>query len=1241
MITGADFIPQGAYLPRSAIENGELHKAIIQQALKENKPVPKKVLEDYPDLAKKYKKEIPKAETEWQPVEDYTKITEGTHVKWRYRGKEGEGIVTGKTGKTKTGFVYQKVKTPEGKTKYIPWTPKAEYWVKIEKKVKPVKEAKAEVKEKEPIIAIAKDRPNVQYEVERFEDKHFISKRAVILSNEGKILEIPGAEFEKGSKYPKENFRFVTPKEYMTEIKAEEAKIKAKEEAQRKAEQKKQEKIKQILKAKPITDKYYIYIENKGFKEVEKVIPVKIPGFEKYDLFAHKEGRKWRISEGKTGLSVTGCFLTREEAIEKAIENLNKYKDKLDKAITNAIDEVGLSPRYKPILKEEAGIDRNKIITELVNRGFTEKQLSKASDDTLKQIKTQNLTPEQVSILQDGGLKIITPEKSKESEIATELSIGLSDPKIYIENYKKIGSLIAKTAKNIADRMTSGLLKKERDAFLEKFRKKKDIKELKFIDRIWHVPQSLARKYPKIKKALETSLKRRNDRILINNKFHKYVEPYFDLKNTSRVDDVLWKGDTEERVYTETELKEMGLNDAEIKAYFGVRKALDKAFVLYRNTLKKLFPNDKKLLVDFDAVYHKGYMPHVRKGKYYVVAKKDGKVIYTTGAKNKNEVEKIIKQLKETYELDDSNIEWNKSRPAYSEETYQLLSREATIKLLDDLLTRHGTNIPESDLQKLKLALTKELNTVIKARAFRRHFIRRKGTPGYSTEDTGSIILDYLHGNAGFVTKVRAAKRYMDILESVSDETPRLKSYLRSYINEQLRNTTEIDKITGIIQTALFTKFIGFSPKQFLLNVTQNITIGIPRLVQEGFSELKAISGLTKASKDIATKNLTETEKRMLTKAEMRGELSAFMTKELSTSSTHLQDAWQKFSEVNSFFMAQSERFNRRLMFLTSFRLLKKKGLSDNEAYKKAIEITNDTHFIYGKLNRPELLSGGTWKEGALRSVATFQTWGLNYLNFLYDAASMYRGGRVIFDSLLALGVLGGLFSVPTYTGYKWLYKKLKGKPTPDELWLARNPSALKRLLRTGILGAFGVDLSGSLSTSFTAGGPPYSAYKTIQEGMEAIKRGDYTKLIGALSPKGLENVLSAYKQYQGLQTKYGQPMLKLTKEGKIEQIKLSLTGAIIRAFGFYPAGLSQDMFLRYTVKSVEHYFREKQINLATRIRKAHQKGDIIKRNKLIKDYVNLAKQARKYGINMGAPTLIRLDKQGLRMQKQMIYPEK
>jgi len=221
------------------------HKEQIEQNLKQNKPVPEEVLKEYPDLAKKYKKEPPKekpsvvpltktlyensypielskaseefpehrlgvdyvvklvdkntgkvtwaslsekrarelfprsfeekgkevakAETEWQPVKNYGKeITEGTHVKWRYRGKEGEGIATGKIGKRKTGFVYHRVKTPEGKTKYMPWTSRAEYWIKAEKEVKLVKEAKAEVKEKEPIITQPKEN---LYEVRHPEKK--------------------------------------------------------------------------------------------------------------------------------------------------------------------------------------------------------------------------------------------------------------------------------------------------------------------------------------------------------------------------------------------------------------------------------------------------------------------------------------------------------------------------------------------------------------------------------------------------------------------------------------------------------------------------------------------------------------------------------------------------------------------------------------------------------------------------------------------------------------------------------------------------------------------------------------------------------------------------------------------------------------------------------------------------------------------------------------------------------------
>ncbi|MHA1396099.1 MAG: hypothetical protein ACTSSF_00015 [Candidatus Heimdallarchaeaceae archaeon] len=320
----------------------------------------KRARELFPRSFEEKAKEVPKAEAEWQPVKDYSKeITEGTHVKWKYKGKEGEGIATGKTGRRKTGFVYHKVKTPEGKTKYMPWTPKAEYWIKAEKKVKPVKETKAEVKEKEPIIAISKREPNLQFEIDRIEGNKFIVKRPVIISTlkgeEGKIVETPD-KYLIGREYPVENFRFVTPKEYVAEVKTKEAKIKAEREAQRETERKKQEEIKQALKAKPVTDKYYIYLKDKGFEEVEKAYPVKISGFEKYDLFAHKVGKKWKVSESKTGVAITKALPTRKEAIKQATEILNRHKEKSDEmiedAIAYALSQTGISPRYKPISKE-------------------------------------------------------------------------------------------------------------------------------------------------------------------------------------------------------------------------------------------------------------------------------------------------------------------------------------------------------------------------------------------------------------------------------------------------------------------------------------------------------------------------------------------------------------------------------------------------------------------------------------------------------------------------------------------------------------------------------------------------------------------------------------------------------------------------------------------------------------------------------------------------------------------------
>jgi hypothetical protein len=67
---GASLASPKGFIPRSVFESGEVHKAIIKQALSEGKPVPPEVLKDYPDLAKPKKEVAPKKEKKKPLIKD-------------------------------------------------------------------------------------------------------------------------------------------------------------------------------------------------------------------------------------------------------------------------------------------------------------------------------------------------------------------------------------------------------------------------------------------------------------------------------------------------------------------------------------------------------------------------------------------------------------------------------------------------------------------------------------------------------------------------------------------------------------------------------------------------------------------------------------------------------------------------------------------------------------------------------------------------------------------------------------------------------------------------------------------------------------------------------------------------------------------------------------------------------------------------------------------------------------------
>lgn len=101
---------------------------------------------------------------------------------------------------------------------------------------------------------------------------------------------------------------------------------------------------------------YYVCMQNEGvadrYQEIdgEKVI---IEGFEELDLFIHQPPESsmtdlWVISEGETGLAITGWCVSREEARQEAkgkLEGagLSAARARVDKRLA-----ISQSPRYIP-----------------------------------------------------------------------------------------------------------------------------------------------------------------------------------------------------------------------------------------------------------------------------------------------------------------------------------------------------------------------------------------------------------------------------------------------------------------------------------------------------------------------------------------------------------------------------------------------------------------------------------------------------------------------------------------------------------------------------------------------------------------------------------------------------------------------------------------------------------------------------------------------------------------------------
>lgn len=109
------------------------------------------------------------------------------------------------------------------------------------------------------------------------------------------------------------------------------------------------------MKYKRVSDKYFTVQGSGGWREVQGK-PWKSELLPDYDFFVSKSTESsvrrmpWGVSEGTSGRLVSTSCPTRKEAIESAIQRIERYLERLPDTVENAIKASGLSPRYE---KEE------------------------------------------------------------------------------------------------------------------------------------------------------------------------------------------------------------------------------------------------------------------------------------------------------------------------------------------------------------------------------------------------------------------------------------------------------------------------------------------------------------------------------------------------------------------------------------------------------------------------------------------------------------------------------------------------------------------------------------------------------------------------------------------------------------------------------------------------------------------------------------------------------------------------
>lgn len=672
----------------------------------------------------------------------------------------------------------------------------------------------------------------------------------------------------------------------------------------------------------------------------------------------------------------------------------------------------------------------------------------------------------------------------------------------------------------------------------------------------------------------------------------------------------------------QTEKKHQGNMLSAFRDILGYRGELDKLKNQWGN-LRGYAPRNRK-----DGDWHVSVYTTNEEGERVKVYMKP--TLTETGAKSLvREVQTDLKKhLKGNFEAGITyEVEYERNNATPSELLAWKGSEVAVEALLNQAFDRAGVTgkMSVEQWQSLKHEVFQEIAKEIMAQGFGRHGISREATliEGYEDTDYQTVLKEYISGMSGWLSKMRFAIETTSAAKDISKADPSDKVWVNDYVQDAMKNSTYLDELAATARSVGAVYYLGFKVSSALLNAFQNYTVGqaeLSLMMKKAGHKGSAIAALATAQKDVMKDwgdrarggkgSLTTEEHDVLFRAVREGTAQAQAIRQISgTQEMGFGTGWKKFTELSMTpFQFVEQRLNREPAILAAYRIFKKSaaGTIDEAAYKQAETFVNNTHYVMGKENLPEMVR----KLGPLgKTVYLFQGYVHNYIHWMFNRAKEGEFATIA-RSLGAIAALGGVFALPGAddldswimkwfgVSYKMKFKKFvkdtAGNSTPGQI--------VQNFVNHGVTSVAGVDMSRALAVNIPFISDPEKTFgeriggawggllKKPGMALNAANKGDYVRAVENLLPEFAANPMRAARQYnQGATTLSGKPIFDETGH----QVKYSGSDVTKKMLGFNPLEISDRTNLKSDERDLNAYWKSERDDALAAIRRAKNADDM------------------------------------------------